>query len=182
MKTFFCILTSIVFLLSCSVEAQNLKLKSSNQGYSAQEKENLAVAKRFVNDFLGQGNLGIAEEVLDDQVRVSTGLSPQGPIEGLANYKNVLGDFFDAFPAESMVIEDIFASDDRVALRFNCLTTFQKDYFGITATQKPMRFIETHVMRLRDGKIIENVVSATNLQFEMVFAPVLSPMILGDDK
>ena len=35
-------------------------------------------------------------------------------------------------------------------------------------------------MRIRDGKIVENVVSATNLEFEMLMAPVLGPMILGE--
>jgi hypothetical protein len=33
-------------------------------------------------------------------------------------------------------------------------------------------------MRLRDGKIVENIVSATNLEFEMLMAPVLIPLIL----
>jgi hypothetical protein len=33
-------------------------------------------------------------------------------------------------------------------------------------------------MRLREGKIVENVVSATNLEFEMLMAPVLTPLIL----
>ena len=39
-------------------------------------------------------------------------------------------------------------------------------------------FDETHVARLKDGLIVENIVSATNLEFEMLMAPVLSPMIL----
>ena len=36
-------------------------------------------------------------------------------------------------------------------------------------------FIETHVQRLKDGKIIENVSRATNLEFEMLLAPGLTP-------
>jgi predicted ester cyclase len=53
-----------------------------------------------------------------------------------------------------------------------------KDFFGIATTNRVITFIETHVMRLRDGKIVENVVSATNLEFEMLMAPVLTLLIL----
>lgn len=35
---------------------------------------------------------------------------------------------------------------------------------------------------LSNGRIVENVVSATNLEFEMLFAPVIGPMILKNLK
>jgi predicted ester cyclase len=53
-----------------------------------------------------------------------------------------------------------------------------KDFFGIATTNRVITFIETHVMHLRDGKIVGNVVSATNLEFEMLMAPVLTLLIL----
>jgi len=34
-------------------------------------------------------------------------------------------------------------------------------------------------MQLEDGKIVENIVSATNLEFEMLMAPVLAPTHFG---
>ena len=33
-------------------------------------------------------------------------------------------------------------------------------------------------MRLRDGEIVENVVSLTDLEFALLMAPVLTPLIL----
>jgi hypothetical protein len=53
-----------------------------------------------------------------------------------------------------------------------------KDFFGLPASGRVILFDETHVARLRDGVIVENIVSATNLEFEMLMAPVLAPMIL----
>lgn len=58
------------------------------------------------------------------------------------------------------------------------MQTHAKSFFGVAATNRDITFIETHVMRLRDSKIVENVVSATNLEFEMLMAPVLTPLIL----
>ena len=72
----------------------------------------------------------------------------------------------------------MFAVNDRVVTRFRSEQKHAKDFLGVAATNRVITFIETHVMRLRDGKIVENVVSATNLEFEMLMAPVLTPLIL----
>lgn len=145
------------------------------------ETQNLAIARQFVEQFLGNGDMSIAAEVLDENVQAITGLKPDGPINGREAYKQIFSAFFDAFPPVSgleMSIEDIFAADDRVVVRFRSVQKHAKEFFGIAATDRDITFIETHVMRLRDGKIIENVVSATNLEFEMLMAPVLTPLIL----
>lgn len=142
-------------------------------------EENLAVSCRFFKEFLGAGKLEIAEEVLDENVQAITGLKPDGLINGREEYKAIFSQFYDAFPPVSpLEIEDIFAADDRVVCRFSFVQKHAKDYFGIAATNRDIVFIETHVQLLKDGKIIENIVSATNLEFEMLMAPVLSPMIL----
>lgn len=104
-----------------------------------------------------------------------------GPIDGLDEYKAILTAFVDAFPAESPVeIIDQFESADgtRVVTRFHSRQRHAKPFFGVPATGRVILFDETHVARLRDGLIVENIVSATNLEFEMLMAPVLTPMIL----
>jgi len=146
------------------------------------ERQNLAIARLFVEQLLGKGDLSIAPQVLDDNVQATTGLKPDGPINGRDEYQQIFSAFYDAFPpvaGSEMVIEDLFAADDRVVVRFRSVQKHAKDYFGIAATNRNIAFIETHVMRLRDGKIVENVVSATNLEFEMLMAPVLTPLILN---
>ena len=142
-------------------------------------EQNLAVAKRFFTEFLGKGDMSVAEEVLDENVQAITGLKPSGAIDGREEYKQIFAQFFDAFPPESeLEIEDIFAADDRVVCRFRAVQKHAKDFFGVPATNRVITLIETHVQRLKNGKIIENVVSATNLEFEMLMAPVLAPLIL----
>jgi predicted ester cyclase len=145
------------------------------------EEQNLAIARIFIEQFLGKGNMSIAADVLDENVQAITGLKPDGAIDGREAYKQVFSAFFDAFPPISgseMTIEDIFATGDRVVVRFRSVQKNAKAFFGIAATNRDITFIETHVMRLREGKIVENVVSATNLEFEMLMAPVLTPLIL----
>jgi predicted ester cyclase len=142
---------------------------------------NLEIVKRFTIEFLGRADLAAAEATMHPDIRGITGLKPMGPIEGIEEYKATLVGFAEAFPAEGPVeIIDQFASADgtRVVTRFHSRQRHAKDYYGITATGRVILFDETHVARLKDGKIIENIVSATNLEFEMLMAPVLTPMIL----
>lgn len=143
--------------------------------------DNLAIVRRFTIDFLGRADLAAADATMHLDIRGITGLKPMGPIEGAAEYKATLTGFVNAFPATGPVeIIDQFGSADgtRVVTRFHSRQRHVKDFFGIPATNRVILFDETHVARLKDGKIIENIVSATNLEFEMLMAPVLSPMIL----
>lgn len=145
------------------------------------EEQNLAIARIFVEQFLGNGDMTVAADVLDENVQAMTGLKPDGPIDGREAYKQVFSAFFDAFPpipGSEMMIEDMFAAGDRVVVRFRSVQKHTKEFFGVAPTNRDITFIETHVMRLREGKIVENVVSATNLEFEMLMAPVLTPLIL----
>lgn len=145
------------------------------------EEQNLAMARIFIEQFLGKGDMTVAVDVLDENVQAITGLKPDGPINGREAYKQVFSAFYEAFPpipGSEMIIEDMFAAGDRVVVRFRSVQRHTKEFFGVAATNRDVTFIETHVMRLRDGKIVENVVSATNLEFEMLMAPVLTPLIL----
>lgn len=145
------------------------------------EEQNLAIAQIFIEQFLGKGDMTIAADVLDENVQAITGLKPDGPINGREAYKQVFRAFYEAFPpipGSEMMIEDMFAANDRVVVRFRSVQRHTKEFFGVAATNRDVTFIETHVMRLRDDKIVENVVSATNLEFEMLMAPVLTPLIL----
>ena len=143
------------------------------------EAQNLAVAHRYIEQFLGKGDISIAEEIFDEKIQVITGLKPTGAINGIEEYKEVFSGFYDAFPdVEPLVIQDSFATGDRVVVRFKSFQRHVKDYFGIPKSDRVITFHETHVMRFANGKVIENIVSATNLEFEMLMAPVLTPLIL----
>lgn len=143
------------------------------------ETQNLAIAHRYVEQFLGKGDMSLAAELLADNVQIITGLKPTGPIDGIEEYKQIFSGFYAAFPdVKPLVIEDSFAAGDRVVVRFKSFQQHVKDYFGIPKSDRVITFHETHVMRILNGKIVENIVSATNLEFEMLMAPVLAPLIL----
>ncbi len=141
----------------------------------------IAIVTRFVTEFLAKADMAAADATAHPNIQGITGLKPTGPIDGLAEYKATIAGFVDAFPAlEPMRIIDQFASADgtRVVTRFHTRQRHAKEFFGTAATNRVILFDETHVARIENGKIVENIVSATNLEFEMLMAPVLTPLIL----
>jgi len=142
---------------------------------------NTEIVTRFITQFLGEGDLAAADATASPTVQAITGLKPTGAIDGLTEYKQTIAAFVDAFPAESPVeIIEQFESVDgtRVVTRFQSRQKHAKDYFGIAATNAVILFDETHVATVESGKIVRNVVSATNLEFEMLMADVLRPAVL----
>lgn len=143
--------------------------------------DNFAIVRRFRVDFLGRGDQAAADATAHPDIRGVTGLKPMGPIEGLDEYKEIVTGFVANFPAQGPVqIIDQFSSADgtRVVTRFHSRQRHAGDYFGIAATNRVILLDETHVARLENGLIVENVVSATNLESEMLMAPVLSLLSL----
>jgi hypothetical protein len=141
-----------------------------------------SIVTRFVIEFLGRADLAAADALLAERVQGITGLKPIGPIDGREEYKAIVTAFVDAFPAdEPLRIIDQFVSADgtRVVTRFHSRQRHAKTFFGLEPTGRVILFDETHVARVVNGRIVENIVSATNLEFEMLMAPVLAPMILG---
>lgn len=142
-------------------------------------KANLATALRFANEGLGKANMQVFDELVDPNIVVTTGLSPQGPIRGRDAYKKVFEGFADAWPVTQFTIDESFAVGDKVVVRFTATTVFKKDYYGVKANNLVVPLKEVHVYTLRKGKIVENVVGAINFPFEYIMYPALKDAVLG---
>jgi predicted ester cyclase len=55
-----------------------------------------------------------------------------------------------------MVIEDLIAEDDRVAIRLRSRARQTGTFMGIPATGREYEITETHVLRIRDGQVVEH--------------------------
>ena len=143
--------------------------------------DHLTIASRFVNEFLGKGDMVAGDRTLHARVQGITGLKPGGPIDGRDEYKATIAAFVDAFPpiAPLRIVDQFLSADGaRVVTRFQSRQRHARPFFGIAPSGRAILFDETHVTRIADGLIVENIVSATNLEFEMLMAPVLASLIL----
>ena len=61
--------------------------------------------------------------------------------------------FYAGFPDVQHHIDEVIATDDRVAVRFTLRGTHDGNFFGIPATHKPVAVRATVVMHVTDGKV-----------------------------
>ena len=87
----------------------------------AHQTSNMEVARRFVEGFLGGKNPAAVDEVTHENIKVYTGLKPDGPIDGRKQYKEVFDGFMKAFPDVKLEIEDMFAAGRSSVVRFKAV-------------------------------------------------------------
>ncbi len=60
-----------------------------------------------------------------------------------------------AFPDITYTIEDLIAEGDKVVARWSAQGTHRGDFMGIPPTNKQVRFSEIEIIRVVDGKAVE---------------------------
>lgn len=142
---------------------------------------NLAAARRFAERVLGMGDMQAFDELVADDVWVSTGLKPGAPVTSKTEYAQVIGSTIGtALSNGAMTIHEVLATlDGAVIVRFTAEADHTAEIEGVAPTNKRFTLSETHLMRFRDGKLIENYVGALNpLHWEMTYAKPITAAVL----
>lgn len=77
------------------------------------------------------------------------------PLDG-QGWKSFLAAFFTGFPDFRLVIEDMMAEGDRVAVRWVFRATHEGEFLGIPPTGKQVNVPAIEINRVADGKIAEH--------------------------
>ena len=128
------------------------------------------MVSRFLTEVLGQGNLAVLDEVTAPDLVVNSGISPLAPIRGRQAFRDALG-VLAAFTFLDFTVEDLFAVQDRVVVRYRALADHTGDQLGVAATGKRVTMWEIRLMRLRDGLIVEDFVADINYDWPWLVAP-----------
>src|SRR5262245_46872475 len=110
---------------------------------------NRALGRRFFEE---QDRLrgGPAEELCAPGYVALLGGNPPMPRDG---HEGFARGFYAGFPDAHHAIADVFATDDRVAVRFVIHGTHTGDFFGIPATQRRVTVAANVLMEVSDGKV-----------------------------
>ncbi len=115
-------------------------------------EQNKAIARREIEQFEGQGDHSVADELLADDYRLHFPGFPPLDREG---HKQAIGAFHTGFPDMTLTVELQIAEGDRVANHIRMRGTHQGDFQGIPPTGGSIDITFSNMMRLRDGQIIE---------------------------
>jgi steroid delta-isomerase-like uncharacterized protein len=114
---------------------------------------NKAVVRRFFDE-LNHGNVSALDDLLDAQYAGHfTGIPVPMNRDGFKQFADLsTGPFPDFFHE----IEDLLAEDDKVVARVTYSGTHKREFMGMPATGKQVRFSGINVFSLKGGKIIEH--------------------------
>lgn len=142
-------------------------------------EENKAIIRRLTDSFNRQDMSVINELVAINYV-------DNGPFDGQApgreGMKQAHHNFYTGFPDIYETIDDIFAEDDRVVVRWTCRGTHKGTFAGIPATGKRVEVTGIDIYRLVNGQVAENWhnVDALGLLAQIGYGPSIGVgIILG---
>jgi predicted ester cyclase len=125
-----------------------------DRSLSSADAAQMIKAARLFYAFWDTGNAEYATAAVDNDFRDNTlpPGRPQGP-KGLLYASQA---FRSAVPDLHCTIEDLLVSGDKITARLLFTGTHKGEFMGHPATGKPVRFFAIDILRIRDGKIVED--------------------------
>ena len=112
-----------------------------------------AVVRRFLERGLGRGDLAVMRACVHEDVAWHGG--SLGEVRGRDAFERFVAPFFTAFPDLSVVVDDLIAAGDRVAVRLTARGTHRGDFVGVAATGREVSWTDLIVYRVAAGQIAE---------------------------
>ena len=126
-------------------------------------QENIAAARRVIEEAFNQGNVEVLDEVCADSY------VDHDPLLGDQDRdaaKQSIATYREAFPDLHFEIDDIFAADDKVVMRWTGTGTFENELMGLQPNHDPGQPIHgIGIDRFEDGKVVESWSQWDTLQF-----------------
>jgi steroid delta-isomerase-like uncharacterized protein len=126
-------------------------------------QENIAAARRVIEEAFNKGNLDVIDEVCADNY------VDHDPLLGDQDRdaaKQSIASYREAFPDLNFTIDDVFAADDHVVMRWTGTGTFENPLMGLEPNHSPGQPIHgIGIDRFEDGKVVESWSQWDTLQF-----------------
>ncbi len=116
-------------------------------------EENKAIVQRF-GQVWSAGKLDIVDELAAPDLVVSYPALPED-IHGPEAFKQLLRDWYSAFPDVEASVDEVIAEGDKVAARWICRGTHQGEFLGIPPTGRRVQLTGITIFRVADGKVVE---------------------------
>lgn len=115
--------------------------------------EHKALARRF-GQVWSPGGQAIVDQLAAPDLTVFYPALRE-PLHGPEAFKQLLGTFYTAFPNAQVTISELIAEGDTVASRWRMHGTHQGDFRGIPPTGRAVAWTGITILRIKDGKIVE---------------------------
>ena len=117
-------------------------------------EEGKAIVRRFWSVW-EEGNIDLVDELLAPDYTNHTPASPDQPT-GPEGVKGVVAMFRSAMPDLKVIVEDMIAEGDKVAVRYTLEGTHEGELFGVPPTGQRLSIKSISVERVSAGKVREH--------------------------
>jgi len=171
-----CMILPLALILCLMVGCQDKEAMAELEEFKAQaevEEQNKELIRNFFEQ-LDKGNVGIVKELFAPNVAYyspsgsSTPMSQEDAIESTKM-------FFSAFPDLEHSIGGLIASGDMVVVRATVQGTHKGEFAGIPATGNEIEFSFIAIVRIENGKIVEEWQDMDTLGFMQQLGMELNP-------
>lgn len=120
-------------------------------------EQNKALVQRWFDEVWNKGRADAIDEMMAADAVVH-GLSDDDmspTLIGPVGFKPFHATFRGAFSNIQVIVEDLIAEGDKVAIRCSVRGKHTGDHLGVAASQAPVEFTGIGIARVKEGKIVE---------------------------
>jgi len=120
-------------------------------------EQNKALVQRWFDEVWNKGRADAIDEMMAPDAVVH-GLSDDdmsSTLIGPVGFKPFHETFRGAFPNIQVIVEDLIAEGDKVAVRCSVRGRHTGDHLGVAASRALVEFTGISIVRVKDGKIVE---------------------------
>jgi steroid delta-isomerase-like uncharacterized protein len=92
---------------------------------------NIETSRRLIEEAFSEGRLELLDELCADGFISHDPIAGDQDVEGV---KQSISGYRDAFPDLTFTIDDVFAADDKVVMRWTAVGTFENAFMGLEPT------------------------------------------------
>lgn len=148
---------------------------SAANGARGSAARNKAVVRRYFDEIMNQASPSAIEELISPDFLFT--IPTHGPARGPAGEQQEVEMLHTAFPDVHFTIEDEFADDERVAVRWVARGTHLGPFLGIPASGRRFWIDGIGSYRVADGKLVENVVNEDSLNLLIQIRAIAPPAV-----
>ena len=142
----------LCFMAGCQNEEAMAELEEFRARAEVEEK-NTAIFRNFIEE-LNKGNTEVFNDVFASDYTYYFPSNTREPLS-LEETQEMVKTHLTSFPDYHWTIEELFAVKDRVIVRISIAGTFTGDYYGIPATGNEVQSSAIFIVRIENGKIVE---------------------------
>lgn len=125
---------------------------SSSQAPNA--TQNVTLTRRLFDEVYNKCNISALDTLVSPNVKLYDPAQTHKNT-GLSSLKEIETSYMKAFPNKKMKIEDIFAAEDRVVVRWSCTGVQKGPLHDIAPSNKPFNISGISIYKFANGKIAE---------------------------